>query len=94
MSNGICDAFIAKISGEQGIDNKARYLLEDFFYEEGWASKTNASAMKEGFHQQFTYNKSRIAHFIEDFVRLFKEEFKTECKKHEDAFSEQSEVKK
>lgn len=86
MSDGVCDAFIQKICGVQGIDNKTRKLLEDFFYEEGWASKTNSEAMKEGYHQQFTYNKSSIAHFIEDFVRTMKIEFKKEVKKVEDAY--------
>lgn len=85
MVDGICNAFVEKICGKQSIDNKTRYLLEDFFYGEGWASKTSSKAMKKGYDQQFTYNKSNIAHFIEDFVRLFKKEFDDECKKIKDA---------
>ncbi len=76
-----CEAFYQKTCGVQGIDNKTRYLLEDFFYNEGWASQTNPKVAKEGYSQQYTYNKSTIAHFIEDFVRLFKKEFKEESNK-------------
>ena len=76
-----CKAFMEKVAGKQGIENKARYLLEDFFYHEGWMSKTNPKSMKEGYHQEFTYSKSQIAHFIEDFVRLFEKEWEEEWKK-------------
>lgn len=81
-----CEGFIQKICGKQGIENKTRYLLEDFFYQEGWSSMTNPKAMKEGHHQEFTYPKSTIAHFIEDFVRLIQHEFKQEIKEIEKAF--------
>ena len=73
-----CKAMTEKVAGKQGIDNKLRYLLEDFFYEEGWASKTNAKAMKDGHHQMFSYTKQDIGHFIEDCVRLFKHGWETE----------------
>jgi len=76
-----CKAFLEKVAGKQGVENKARYLLEDFFYDEGWMSKTNPKSMKEGYHQEFTYSKSSIAHFIEDFVRLFGREWEVEWKK-------------
>jgi len=76
-----CKAFMEKVAGKQGIENKTRYLLEDFFYEEGWMSKTNPKCMKEGQHQEFTYSKSSIAHFIEDFTRNFEREWEFEWKK-------------
>lgn len=75
-----CNAFLQKIEGKHTIENKLRYLLEDFFYAEGWMSKTNPKAMKEGYHQEFTYSKANISHFIEDSVRLFKREWELECK--------------
>jgi len=71
-----CKGFIDKISEKQGFENKIRYLLEDFFLEEGWASKTNKKAMEEGYSQQYTYNYSSIRHFIEDMVRFSVREFK------------------
>ena len=76
-----CRSFADKVMALQVIENKSRFLLEDFFYNEGWASKTNKNAMKKGFHQQYTFNKSIIAHFIEDFVRLIQKEFMEEQKK-------------
>lgn len=71
-----CKAFADKIADIHGFENKVRYLLEDFFFEEGWASKTNKTAMKKGFTQQYTYNYSTIRHFIEDFVRCSEKEMK------------------
>jgi hypothetical protein len=74
-----CKDFADKIARVQGFENKVRYLLEDFFFDEGWASKTNKNAMKEGYSQQYTYNHSDIKHFIEDFIRFSVREFN--CKK-------------
>ncbi len=71
-----CDAFLEKVSNEQGFENKVRYLLKDFFYNEGWASKTNPKHMKEGYNAQHTYNNNDIDHFIEDFTRWALREFK------------------
>lgn len=76
-----CKSFLDKVAEKQGITNKLRYLLEDFFYEEGWMSKTNPKAMKEGYHQEFKYSKESIAHFIEDAVRLFQYEWDKGWKK-------------
>lgn len=76
-----CKAFAEKVAGVQGVENKARYLLENFLFEEGWASKTNPKAMKEGYHQTYTYTKSSLSHFIEDFVRLFKKGYNEEVSK-------------
>lgn len=79
-----CSAFAEKIASQQGIENKTRYLLEDFFFDEGWASKTNPNCMKEGYSATLTYNKSTVSHFIEDFTRLIEGEFKIELKKIEE----------
>ena len=70
-----CKGFADKVADKQGFENKVRYLLEDFFFEEGWANKNNKKVMKEGYSQQYSYNYSTIRHFIEDFVRLSKLEF-------------------
>lgn len=71
-----CSAFLQKIIQKQGFENKVRYLLEDFFFDEGWASKTNPKAGKNGNSHQYTYNYSTIRHFIEDFVRWSQRELK------------------
>ena len=34
-----CKAFAEKVAGKQGIENKSRYLLEDFFYEKDGCQK-------------------------------------------------------
>ena len=65
-----CDGFLKKVADKQGFENKIRYLLKDFFFHEGWASKTNPKCMKEGYNAQHTYNNNTIEHFIEDFVRF------------------------
>jgi len=70
-----CEDFVNKIIETEGYENKVRYLLEDFFFEEGWASKTNAKVMKDGYTAQHTYNNNQIKHFIEDFVRWSKKEY-------------------
>lgn len=70
-----CDAFLNKVIAKKGFENKIRYLLEDFFFNEGWASKTNKKHLKEGYNQQFTYNYDTIRHFIEDAVRFSIREF-------------------
>ena len=44
-----CKSFIDKVVDKKGFENKFRYLLEDFFFNEGWASKTNPNAQKKGF---------------------------------------------
>ena len=76
-----CDAFLDKVSGRQGIGIKTRHLLENFFFEEGWASRTNPKVQKEGYSATLTYTQSTIKHFIEDFTRLFEREWEIEFEK-------------
>ena len=71
-----CKSFVDKVADRIGFENKVRYLLEDFLFEEGWASKTNKKHMKEGYSQQYTFNYSTMRHFVEDFVRWSQREFK------------------
>ena len=71
-----CKDFVDKISDKKGFENKIRYLLEDFFFNEGWASHTNPKNGKEGYSHQYTYNYDTIRHFIEDMVRFSVREFK------------------
>lgn len=76
-----CDVWVERLAGKMSMENKLRYMLETFFYGEGWASHTNFEAMKKGLSMQYTYNKSSIAHFIEDTVRVFQREWDLEWKK-------------
>lgn len=72
---GVCDAFLAKTIGHLTIENKVKYLLSNFFYDEGWSSHTNPKARKDGFNCEHTYNDNSIEHFIEDFTRWIKHEW-------------------
>ncbi len=77
MNNiNFCEAFAEKVADKMGFENKVRYLLEDFFFKEGWASRTNPEVQKEGYSAQLKYNGSTIKHFIEDFVRWSQLELK------------------
>lgn len=76
-----CSVWVESLAGKHSMNNKLRYMLETFLYEEGWASKTNDKVMKKGYHQQYTYNKQDIAHFIEDTVRVFEREWELEWDK-------------
>lgn len=67
-----CKSFADKVAMEQCNENKIRHLLEDFFFNEGWASKTNPNLKATGHNAQLTYNEDSIKHFIEDFIRWFK----------------------
>ena len=69
-----CQAFADKITNERNFENKFRHLLEDFFFEEGWCSKTNPKIKVEGFDSEHTYKDANIKHFIEDCVRWSKQE--------------------
>ena len=73
-----CKSFADKIAGKIGIKVKLRYLLDDFFFNEGWAARTNPKVHKEGYTAQLTYNEETIKHFIEDCVRHFAREFELE----------------
>lgn len=78
---GVCDSFLAKLIGKQGIKNQVLYLLNDFFFDEGWSSMTNPESMKEGYNASHTYNNDSINHFIEDFTRWITDEWEVSFKK-------------
>jgi hypothetical protein len=77
-----CTAFVKKITDIQGIENQVRYLVDDFLFEEGWASKGNPKDGKDGYSHQYTYNYSNLRHFTEDIVRFIIREFRIEQQKN------------
>ena len=78
---GVCNAFLAKLIGRGTIKNKVRYLLEDFFFDEGWAGRTNPNNGKNGYNTQHTYNDDTIKHFIEDFTRWIEDDWEKSFEK-------------
>jgi len=89
-----CKEFLDKVCNKGEFKNKVIYLLEDFFFDEGWASKTNKKHMKEGYSQQYTYNYDTIRHFIEDFVRWSQREFDLKTQVSQKAKSDNTRLKK
>jgi hypothetical protein len=77
-----CMALIDKIANVQGLENQVRYLVEDFLFDEGWASKGNKKVGEEGYSHQYTYNYSSLRHFTEDIVRFIIREFRIEQQKN------------
>ena len=75
-----CKEFTQKIIAIGSFENKVRYLLEDFFFKEGWSKRTNPKNMKEGYNSELTYNEDIIKHFIEDFIRFAKKEYEIKLK--------------
>lgn len=79
--DNFCKAFGEKVVNIKGLENKMRFFLEDFFFNEGWASRSNPRLQKEGYSARLTYNESTIKHFIEDFVRYFQGDWEKEWQK-------------
>jgi hypothetical protein len=64
-----CKSFTDHLTDKIGFENKVRYLLENFLFEDGWASKGNQNVGKDGYSHQYCYNYADLRHFVEDMVR-------------------------